>query len=403
MFTRLKSFVRDKKHQKHALIGLVVVFAFMLGTLAGRGQLRVSPNTASTSSLPTSIDYSSVDELYQTLREKYDGKLTEEQVLSGLKHGLANGTKDPYTEYFSAEEAQEFSNDLQGTFSGIGAQLERDTNENIVVVAPIEGSPAAAAGVRPGDVIASIDGKSASGLTTTEAVTKIRGKKGTKVTIVFVRNKSERVELTITRDEIKVPSVTAKILDGNVGYLQVNQYSGDTDELALAEAKKFKAAGVKKVILDLRDNPGGEVESAVNLTSLWLPAGETVMQERSGKKLLETYSTSGESPLQGVATVVLINGGSASASEITALALSDAKVATVIGEQSYGKGVVQEVLELNDGGQLKVTVAKWYSPKGKNIDKKGITPDQVVKMTEDDYKNNTDPQLKAAETYLNKN
>ena len=360
-----------------------------------------SADYASRTGLPQKFDYTQVDKVYQSLKDNYNGKLTEQQVLDGLKHGLAQSTKDPYTEFFTATEAEQFSNDLQGTISGVGAKLELDQDGNVVVVAPISGSPADAAGIRAKDVIVAIDGKTTSGMTATEAVLKIRGKKGTQVKLTIVRDGKDQLDFTITRDNIHVPSVESKILDGNIGYMQVSQFSDDTDELAAKAAREFQAQGVKQVILDLRDNPGGEVSAAVGLSGLWLDSGETVAQQRRGSVVSEEYRVSGGEPvLKGMKTVVLMNAGSASASEITALALRDQAQARIIGEKSYGKGVVQQLIPFDDGGSLKVTVGKWYSPKGTNIDKKGITPDQTVKPSDDDIKNKNDIQLQAAQDWL---
>ena len=183
--------------------------------------------------------------------------------------------------------------------------------------------------------------------------------------------------------------------------MQVSQFSADTDRLIDKAVTDFKSKGVKKVILDLRDNPGGEVSTAVHLSSQWLKQGDLIVEQRRGKTVIDSDRASAQDGLQGLPTVVLVNGGSASASEITTLALRDHKAAYVIGEQTFGKGVVQRLISFSDGSSLKVTIAKWYSPSGTNINKTGIKPDKVVTPTEDDYKNGNDVQLKAAEAYLN--
>lgn len=348
------------------------------------------------SRLPAGLSYDSVNKVYNVLRDKYDGNLDKQTVIDGLKHGLAGSTGDPYTEYFTVKEAKSFSDDLQGTLTGIGAKLEQDDEGNIVIVAPLAGSPAEAAGIRARDVIVKVDDTATIGMTATEAVLKIRGEKGTTVKLGIVRDKKQVLEFTITRDVIKVPTATSKTLDGGIGYLQVSQFSDDTDELVAKAAAGFKEAGVKGIVLDLRDNPGGEITTAVNLSSLWLQRGDKVVEQRRDKKVIDTSYATGSGTLRGIPTVVLVNAGSASASEITALALRDYGAATIIGEKTYGKGVVQELVPFSDGSALKVTVAKWYSPKGTNIDKKGVEPDQAVKMTEDDYKSQNDTQLNAA-------
>lgn len=380
--------------------GIVAIFG--LGVLAGSGRLHFGSTLHSQTGLPASLNYSSVNTVYNSLRMNYDGKLTETQLLDGLKHGLAQATGDPYTQYFTPAEAEDFTSQLQATFSGIGAELEQDKDGNIVVVAPLEGSPAAAAGLRPQDIIASIDSKSTAGMTATAAVTKIRGTKGTKVTLGIVRNRTTPLNLTITRGDIQIPTATSKILSGNIGYLQVSQFSDDTYALVQKAVASFQKADVKKVILDLRDNPGGEVDAAQNIASLWLPAGTLIMQEKRGSTVLDDYRATDTNSLKGLPTVVLVNSGSASAAEITAAALHDNGAATVIGTKTYGKGVVQQIINLGDGSELKVTIASWYRPNGQNINHKGIVPDKVVTMTDEDYKTGTDPQLAAAEAYLNR-
>jgi carboxyl-terminal processing protease len=399
--------VYSKKKRGFGTWAVVVCGAVLLfgaGLLVGQGKIQLFRQSyTERTGLAGTVDYQQVDTVYQALRENFDGKLTQTQVLNGLKHGLAQSTKDPYTEFFTADEAKQFSNDLQGTISGVGAKLELDQDGNVVVVAPLEGSPAQAAGLLAKDIIVSVDDTSTAGMTATQAVLKIRGAKGTKVKLAILRDKKQRLEFTITRDTIHVPSVESKVLEGNVGYLQVSQFSDDTDELAAKAAQSFRDAGVQKVVLDLRDNPGGEVDSAVNLCSLWLDGGQVVVQQKRGDTVIDTNRSSGTPLLKGLRTVVLVNGGSASASEITALALRDQAGARLIGENTYGKGVVQRLVDFKDGSSLKVTIAKWYSPKGANIDKKGIAPDQVVKPSEEDYKTKNDVQLTAATGWLTAN
>lgn len=388
---------------KQLAIGLAGLGLFVFGLLIGNGTIALTQSRyQNVTGLDKSIDYSSVTELYKVLIQNYDGKISEEDVLNGLKHGLAGSTGDTYTQFFTASEATDFNNELQGTITGIGAQLDVDEDGNVIVVAPLAGSPAEAAGLRARDVIVTIDGKSTQGMTTNDAVQKIRGKKGTEVKLGVVRDKTKALNFTIKRDTIQIPTVTQKVLDSGIGYLQVSQFSEDTNRLIDEAVQSFKDKGVKKVVLDLRDNPGGEVATAVHLSSQWLKQGDMIVEQRrnEGKTVVDSDRAIAADGLQGIPTVVLINGGSASASEITALALRDHKAAYLIGEQTFGKGVVQRLIPFSDGSSLKVTVAKWYSPNGSNINKDGIKPDKVVTPTEDDYKNSNDVQLKAAEAYL---
>lgn len=399
--TRLQSIIAAITLKRVIIVGIIAL-VFMGGVLVGQGKIGFlrRGDYASRTGLPTSFDYKQIDELYQTLRENYDGKLTEQQVTEGLKHGLANSAGDPYTEYFTANEANEFNSELQGTISGIGAQLELDQGGRVIVVAPLAGSPAEAAGLRAKDLIVSVDGESTTNMTVNDAVAKIRGKKGTTVKLVVVRDNTQQLSFTIKRDTIQIPTAVSKILDDNVGYLQVSQFSEDTNRLVSEAVTKFQEKGVKKVILDLRDNPGGEVTTAVSLSSLWLDQGDLIVQQRRGSAVIDNRYATNTNSLKGMKTVVLVNGGSASASEITALALRDHNAAYLIGEKTFGKGVVQQLIPFSDGSSLKVTVAKWYSPNGTNINHKGITPDKTVKPTEEDYKNNNDVQLKAAQEWL---
>ncbi|MEO6761870.1 MAG: S41 family peptidase [Candidatus Saccharimonadales bacterium] len=391
--------LKTKTARNYCLGAVILVAVFVLGTAVGSGRLQISHKWHNETSLPSSLDYSSVNNVYKSLRENYDGKLTESQVLDGLKHGLAESTGDPYTVYFTPSESKAFNTELDPTITGIGAQLDLDAQGNAIIVSPIDGSPAAAAGLRAKDIIATVNDKSTAGMSLDKVVSIVRGPKGSTVTLGIVRGQ-QALNIKIARDTISVPTVTSKILDGNVGYLQVSQFSNNTFSLAQKAALSFQQAGVKKVVLDLRNNPGGEVDAAVNISSLWLPSNKLIMQEKRGSTVVDQYKSTGNDLLNGIPTVVLVNAGSASAAEITAAALHDNGAATVMGEKSFGKGVVQQLLPFADGSSLKVTIASWYRPNGQDLNHKGITPDKVVKMTDEDYKNGTDPQLIAAEAYL---
>jgi carboxyl-terminal processing protease len=370
---------------------------FWLGTLAGQGKIGLHSSYSSTNNdLPARLDYTSVNEVYDSLKQRYDGKLTETQLLNGLKSGLANATNDPYTEYFTPTEAKAFTSQLNNAFSGIGAELAKDKDDNLLVVAPIRGLPAEKAGLKSQDIIIAIDDKSTAGLSVDDAVQKIRGTAGTKVKLTVVRSKTEQLDITVTRQNIQVPSVDYKIDENNIAYIRINTFADDTADSIAAAAKDIRSQGAKGVVLDLRDNPGGLLEAAVAVSSQWLAEGTTVLQEKRGNTVVDSYAASGASPLKGLPTAVLINAGSASASEIVAGALHDNKAATLIGKKSFGKGVVQQLINLKDGGELKVTVASWYRPNGQNINKKGITPDKTVEPAKTDSPGGTDAQKAAA-------
>lgn len=384
--------------QKLSLV-LLVLLIFVAGVQTGNGNFALFGNNSvsENKNLPANLDYTDVEKIYDQLRSSYDGKLSLTELQDGLKKGLVAASGDPYTEYMPISEAKEFQEQLSGSFEGIGAELGKD-KDAVIIVAPIANMPAEKAGLRPKDIISKIDGKSAIGWSVEQARNKIRGPKGTQVKLTIVRG-SEELEFTITRDTINIASVESKVLDGNIGYLKISSFSDDTSTLAQQAALRFKEARVRSVILDLRGNPGGYLDAAVNVSSLWLQ-NKTVLQEKRDGVVMKTYKSRGVATLAGVPTVVLIDEGSASASEITAGALHDNGVASLLGVKSFGKGSVQEPNELDDGSLLKITVARWFTPKGKNIDKEGITPDQVVERSLDDYKVGRDPQLDAATAKL---
>lgn len=398
-------FSSDQKPKKKfnitsVILAIAAMFGiFSLGVGIGNGNISFGRdslfNSSVSKNLPANLDYSGVERLYDLLRKQFDGELSEEELLDGLKRGLVSASGDQYTEYLNPEEAKEFSDDMNGTFSGIGAELAKE-EKSVIIVAPISGFPAEKAGLRPHDVIAEIDGESAYDISVTEAVNRIRGESGTKVKLKIIRDQSETLDFEITRATITIPSVEHEIKDGNIGYLKISRFSEDTAGLARKAAEEFKQKNVSGVVLDLRSNPGGLLDSAVELSSLWLPEGKTVLQEKRDGVVTRTFTSRGNAILSGVETVVLIDEGSASASEITAGALKDNGAATLIGMKSFGKGSVQSLERLPNGGVLKVTIARWFTPNGKNIDKEGIEPDKKVEFTAEDAKAKRDPQLDAA-------
>lgn len=397
--------MRLKRKFRVGLLKLPVIVAitFGLGWALGNGwigrQLPGAPRPAH-SGLPAKLDYSSVNTIYQSLKENYNGKLTEGQLLDGLKHGLAQATGDPYTTYFTAQEAKDFNSQLNQSFSGIGADLGQDSDGNLQVIAPIAGTPAAKAGLLAQDLIASINGQNTTGLSVDEAVNKIRGPAGTQVKLQVVRNHSQVLNLSITRQNITVPSVNTKILPGNIGYLQITTFADDTGDLAQKAADQFAGQHVKGIVLDLRDDPGGLVDAAIHVSSLWLNQGQTVVTTR-GTDGSHASTAIGGNELHGIPTVVLISSGSASASEITTGALHDNEQAYVVGTKSYGKGVEQQLINFADGSQLKVTTDYWYRPNGQNINHHGITPDKTVNQATGITPGAAnDAQLQAAEAYL---
>lgn len=342
------------------------------------------------SSNPSQLDLAQLNSVYDVLRANYDGKLDPQALVDGAKHGMVEATGDPYSQYFTTKEAETFENDLEGSFQGIGAELGKRT-DRLVIISTLDDSPAKRAGLLAGDVIVSVNDEAAGDWSIEKAVSKIRGEKGTTVKLTVAREDQPK-DFTITRDAINNPSVKSEILAGNIGFLRISRF-GETDTATLSKkaAESFKAAGVKAVILDLRGNGGGYLGTAGQVSSLWLE-DKVVVTQRSNGKVVDTLRSENYAPLKGIKTIVLVDGGSASASEIVAGALIDNNAATLVGEKTFGKGSVQVIKPVASGGMLKVTTAKWYTPSGKNISKEGIKPTIEVKLTAEDVNAGRDLQ-----------
>lgn len=342
------------------------------------------------SSNPSQLDLAQLNSVYDVLRANYDGKLDTQALVDGAKHGMVEATGDPYSQYFTTAEAETFENDLEGSFEGIGAELGK-RSDRLVIISTLDDSPAKRTGLLAGDIILTVNDEDAADWSIEEAVSNIRGEKGTTVKLTVFRGDLPK-DFTITRDAINNPSVKSEILPGNIGLLRISRF-GETDTASLSKkaAESFKAAGVKAVILDLRGNGGGYLGTAGQVSSLWLE-DKVVVTQRSNGKVTDTLRSENYAPLKGIKTIVLVDGGSASASEIVAGALVDNGVATLVGEKTFGKGSVQVIKPVASGGMLKVTTAKWYTPSGKNISKEGIKPTVEVKMTADDVNAGRDLQ-----------
>jgi carboxyl-terminal processing protease len=328
-----------------------------------------------------------------------DRPLDQQKLMYGAVAGLVSATGDPYTTFFNPDQAKKFQEQLKGSFEGIGAELGMK-DEQIVVVTPLEGSPAAKAGLLAGDIILQIDGESTAGQTTDDAVSKIRGPAGTKVTLtVLHKGKTQSQDIIITRDKIELKSVKleTKTVNGKkIAVIKMNQFGDDTKGLLDKAIDSVTTGGYDGLVLDLRNNPGGYLETAVSTISDWIDEGQVAVKEIGYDKNEKDYRTAGIPRLKGMKTIVLVNGGSASASEIVAGALQDYKVATLVGEKTFGKGSVQELENLKDDAQIKITVAKWYTPKGRGIHKLGLEPDTKVVMTPEDIQAQKDPQMDKA-------
>lgn len=386
----------EKRQQLSWFLTLVIVA--IVSFVAGARSDALFANVASVFGVRTSnktIDLSSVQKTYQELIANYDGKLDTQKLIYGANRGLVEAAGDPHTAYMDPDETKEFDKSLSGQIGGgIGAEIGLRNNKP-TIIKPLENSPAQKAGIKAGEAIVKVNDEASSDWSVEKVVSKIRGEVGTSVKLTLLSGGQER-EVSVVRQNIVSPAVESEI-DGEIGILKVNRFGDDTVSLARKYASEFVEKGVKKVILDLRNNPGGTVGAAQGLLGIWLD-NQIAMTERRGSEIVKTLRTTGTPILGNMKTVVLINGNSASASEITAGALREYGKATLVGQKSYGKGSVQIVLGLPGGSQMKVTEARWYTPKGKNIDKTGIKPDVKVDLSSDDVNNNVDPQMDKAKS-----
>lgn len=342
-----------------------------------------------------------IDEVWDiVLRDHVDTQSFDEQKLAEAAiRGLLKALDDPYTSYLGPEQSEISRHSLEGDFSGIGATITLRDGV-LTVVAPLPDSPAEKAGLKSGDKILEVDGEPTEELSLIEATVKIRGKAGTKVRLLIEHpGEAAPVEVEITRAKIEIPSVLWEMLPGNISHIEITSFSERThNELAavLEEAREQQAVGI---ILDLRDNYGGVVSGAVSVTSEFVSEGVVLYALDNDGNRRDWFASEGGSALE-IPLAVLVNGNSASASEILAGALQDYDRGPVIGTTTFGKGTMQEVRDLSNGGALHVTFAKWYTPEGQAIQDVGITPDIVVEMTDEDMENGDDPQLDRAVEYL---
>ena len=344
------------------------------------------------------VDFGLFWKVWDLLKEKYVDKnsLDAQKLVYGAINGMLAATGDPYSNFFDPKQNQEFSQEMEGNFEGIGAELGIK-DKILTVIAPLEDSPAQKAGLRAGDKILKIEEKISADLSIDEAVDLIRGKKGTQVKLTILhKDAQDSQEISITRDTIVVKSVELEFKADNIAYLKINKFGEDTYNEFVKAEKEILAKNSTGIILDMRNNPGGYLDRTVDIASLMIPKGKVVVTEEDNTSKKENLYTTGGDKLSQIPTVVLINEGSASASEILAGALRDDQRITLIGKKSFGKGSVQELIKLPGNSSVKITVAKWMTPNGDYIMEKGISPDVDVELTEDDYNNNRDPQLDKA-------
>jgi len=339
-------------------------------------------------------------------RDFYDRTQVDHQkLIYGAIKGMVDAVGDPYTVYQTPSQREIGDTDLRGSFDGIGIQVDMKDNR-LTVVAPIEGSPAEAAGFRPGDIVVEVDGKSLAGKTLNDTVGLIRGQRGTPVTLTVLRpGATEPIEITVVRAEIKLKSVRVRMLDDQVGYVRISSFSASTGSEMEGAVKNLVDQQAKGIVVDLRNNPGGYLQSSVEASAQFVDPGTVVLYQKSGNGDMRTYRTQGGGAGAQMPVVVLINKGSASASEIMAGALRDNGRAFLVGEKSFGKGTVQNVHELSDKSGLRVTTAQWLTPAEKPIQGVGLLPDQVIELPptatiSSEATRADDPQLDAAVRHL---
>ena len=391
--------------ERLVLVKRRLVFALAAGLLAGTSGSNLIVEAASRVGLKIPVmasdspDFSDARSIYYMLKSKYNGDISNEKLKAYLNKGVAAAAEDPYTEYYTEQEARELEKDLDGTIGGgIGAELGMRNNKP-TVVRPLKDSPAEKAGLKAGDIILAVNNKATANMSIEDIVRMVRGEVGTTAKIT-IRRGSERMDISVKREEITSPDIETQIKN-EIGIIKLSRFGTDSAAKVRAAAEDMKHQNVKGVILDLRGNGGGYLQTGIDVAGVWLN-DKDVVSEKGKSNNPKTLKSGKQAILNGMPTVVLIDSSSASASEIVAGALKDHQAATLIGEKSFGKGSVQEMIDLPKGDMLKVTVANWYTPKGKNISKEGIEPDKKVELSSDDINNNRDPQLDAAVDYLQK-
>lgn len=382
-----------RKIFNYLLIAVLFAGVFFLGVSVGKHQA-VCPVCK-----PEAVDFSLFWEAYGKLHENFINPETidDQKVIYGAIGGMVKSLGDPYTSFFNPKDAKMFEQDLAGSFEGIGVEVGIKKDQ-LTVISPLKGSPGEKAGLKAGDQIVEINGKSTFNISIDEAVNTIRGKGGTQVVLtIFREGWNDTKEITITRATIKIDTVDWELKDGNIAYVNIHQFGQSLSTDFKKIAYEILASPAKKMILDLRNNPGGYLEVSQDVAGWFLQGGQVITIEDFGAgRQQKEYRARGNASFSSYPIVVLINKGSASASEILAGALRDNRGAKLIGEKSYGKGSVQEVIELSDESLLKITIAKWLTPAGLSISEVGLEPDIKIQMRENDAELKKDAQLERA-------
>lgn len=401
------------KYRATVLVTLVVTGSiffsgFYLGEHSKSESEKVRAVINKTEGMDTSVDFASFWKAWNIINEKYVStassteKITDQTRVYGAIEGMVASLGDPYTIFFPPVESKTFNDEISGNIEGVG--MEVAIKDGILtVVAPLKNTPAFRAGIKTGDKIIKIGETLTSQLNVLEAIGLIRGERGTKVTVTILREgKKEPFDVTMTRDIIDIPTIDTEIKN-DVFIIRLYNFSAISPNSFREALRAFVESGKYKLIVDLRGNPGGYLEAAIDMASWFLPAGKVIVKEDfRNEQDAQVFRSKGYNIFSDkLELVVLIDGGSASASEILAGALQEHGVATLVGTKSFGKGSVQELVEITDDTSLKVTVAKWLTPKGKSISNGGLTPDVLVKFDEEKFKNGVDTQLNKALEILN--
>lgn len=343
------------------------------------------------------IDFNLFWETWDALKRQYvdQDELSDKKMFYGALRGLVASIEDPYTVFMDPKISQDFSDDLAGTFEGIGAEIGIK-DDILTVIAPLPGMPAEFAGIKAGDKILAIDKAITQNMTVDEAINKIRGPKNTKVILTIARKElKEALEIEIIRDAIIVSSVRTEKRDDGIFIIKISNFNNDTEIAFNNAVRSALDSGVKGIILDLRNNPGGYLDTAIEVASEWIEDGSIVSEQYGDGNKIE-HLARGRARLKDFLTVVLVNEGSASASEIVAGALQDMGLAKLVGKKTFGKGSVQSLTNLEDGSLIKITIAKWLTPNGRSINDEGVAVDAEVDLTLDDYNSGKDPQMDKA-------
>lgn len=347
--------------------------------------------------LPEDVDFNLFWETWDSIEKYYvdHDKLSEKEMFYGALKGLVASVGDPYTVFMEPKVSKEFADDMAGTFEGIGAEIGIK-DDVLTIIAPLPEMPAELAGLKAGDKVLAIDGETTIGINIDAAVNKIRGEKGTNVVLTITRNGLETAEdITITRGAIFIKSIRTNMTEDNIFVIKITNFNNDTTDLFNQAVREALDKNPKGIVLDLRNNPGGYLETAIEVASEWIESGPVVSEKYNEDKIID-HLARGRARLKDVPTVVLVNQGSASASEIVAGALQDTNLGIIVGKKSFGKGSVQTLNGLSDGSSLKITVAKWLTPNGRSINDEGIEVDVDIDYGIEDYNTGNDPQMNRA-------